>query len=68
MAFPTQINNVPGYTSWDDDTSALLNIAVSEVVLPKDELATLCGGEGMHSHFYSFSSYDAWQPDEGSFA
>ncbi|XP_018445525.1 protein REVEILLE 4 isoform X1 [Raphanus sativus] len=45
MAFPTQINNVPGYTSWDDDTSALLNIAVSEVVLPKDELATLCGGE-----------------------
>ncbi|KAF2574065.1 hypothetical protein F2Q70_00006835 [Brassica cretica] len=28
MSFPTQINNVPGYTSWDDDTSALLNIAV----------------------------------------
>ncbi|XP_013610518.1 protein REVEILLE 4 isoform X2 [Brassica napus] len=45
MSFPTQINNVPGYTSWDDDTSALLNIAVSEVILPKDELTTLCGGE-----------------------
>ncbi|CAF1792510.1 unnamed protein product [Brassica napus] len=41
MSFPTQINNVPGYTSWDDDTSALLNIAVSEVILPKDELTTL---------------------------
>lgn len=55
MSFPTQINNVPGYTSWDDDTSALLNIAVSEVILPKDELTTLCGGgEGMHSHLYSF--------------
>ncbi|KAF8088603.1 hypothetical protein N665_0536s0051 [Sinapis alba] len=45
MSFPTQISNVPGYTSWDDDTSALLNIAVSEVILPKDELTTLCGGE-----------------------
>jgi hypothetical protein len=45
MAFPTQINNVPGYTSWDDDTSALLNIAVSEVILPQDELATLSVGE-----------------------
>nr|VDD21321.1 unnamed protein product [Brassica rapa] len=55
MSFPTQINNVPGFTSWDDDTSALLNIAVSEVILPKDELTTLCGGgEGMHSHLYSF--------------
>ncbi|CAN7141992.1 unnamed protein product [Brassica rapa subsp. narinosa] len=41
MSFPTQINNVPGFTSWDDDTSALLNIAVSEVILPKDELTTL---------------------------
>ncbi|CAH2074402.1 unnamed protein product [Thlaspi arvense] len=53
MAFPTQIDNVPGYTSWDDDTSALLNIAVSEVVLPQDELGTLCGGEGKHYHLYS---------------
>ncbi|KAL1200103.1 Protein REVEILLE 4 [Cardamine amara subsp. amara] len=53
MAFPTQINIVPGYTSWDDDTSSLLNIAISEVIPPQDELGTLCGGEGMHSHLYS---------------
>ncbi|CDY10419.1 BnaCnng03200D [Brassica napus] len=59
MSFPTQINNVPGYTSWDDDTSALLNIAVSEVILPKDELTTLCGGEGKHSHLHSFFFF-AW--------
>ncbi|XP_006398741.2 protein REVEILLE 4 isoform X1 [Eutrema salsugineum] len=45
MAFPTQMNNVPGYASWDDDTSALLNIAVSGVILPEDEVGTLCGGE-----------------------
>ncbi|KAF3563443.1 hypothetical protein DY000_02019917 [Brassica cretica] len=32
MSFPTQINNVPGYTSWDDDTSALLNIALLHMV------------------------------------
>ena len=53
MSFPPQINDVPGYPSWDDDTSALLSIAVSEVILPKDEIDTLCGGEGMHSHLYS---------------
>ncbi|CAL9228932.1 unnamed protein product [Arabidopsis halleri] len=47
MSFPTQINNLPGYTSWDDDTSALLNIAVSGVIPPEDELEldTLCGAE-----------------------
>ncbi|CAE6085686.1 unnamed protein product [Arabidopsis arenosa] len=56
MSFPTQINNLPGYTSWDDDTSALLNIAVSGVIPPEDELEldTLCGAEGMRSHLYSF--------------
>ncbi|CAN7113450.1 unnamed protein product [Brassica rapa subsp. narinosa] len=41
MSFPPQINDVPGYPSWDDDTSALLSIAVSEVILPKDEIDTL---------------------------
>ncbi|KAJ0235094.1 Protein REVEILLE 4 [Hirschfeldia incana] len=46
MSFPPQISNVYDDTSWDDDTSALLNIAVSEVVLPKDELdSTLSVGE-----------------------
>jgi len=53
MSFPTQINNLPGYTPWDDDTSALLNIAVSGVIPPEDELDTLCGAEGMRSHLYS---------------
>ncbi|KAL0842581.1 hypothetical protein Bca101_015826 [Brassica carinata] len=41
MSFPTQVHNVSGYPSWDDDTSALLSIGVSEVILPKDELDTL---------------------------
>lgn len=53
MAFPTQISSAPGYTSWDDDTSALLNIAVSEVILPQEELAALSGGEGMRTHLFS---------------
>ncbi|VVB12996.1 unnamed protein product [Arabis nemorensis] len=44
MAFPTQINNVPGYPLWDG-TPALLDIAVSGVIPPEDELDTLCGGE-----------------------
>ncbi|CAN8257328.1 unnamed protein product [Cochlearia groenlandica] len=52
MSFPAQINNVPGYTAWDDDTSALLNIAVSEVIPPQDELDDLCGGEGMLNLLY----------------
>ncbi|XP_019084571.1 PREDICTED: protein REVEILLE 4-like [Camelina sativa] len=45
MTFPPQINNLPGYTSWDDDTSALLNIAVSGVTPPEDELDAFCGPE-----------------------
>ncbi|XP_022554150.2 protein REVEILLE 4 isoform X1 [Brassica napus] len=45
MSFPPEISNVSGYGSWDDDTSALLSIAVSDVILPKDEIDTLCGGE-----------------------
>ncbi|CAN6973271.1 unnamed protein product [Brassica oleracea var. botrytis] len=41
MSFPPEISNVSGYGSWDDDTSALLSIAVSDVILPKDEIDTL---------------------------
>ncbi|CAG7878754.1 unnamed protein product [Brassica rapa] len=41
MSFPPEISNLSGYGSWDDDTSALLSIAVSEVILPKDEIDTL---------------------------
>ncbi|XP_013746008.2 protein REVEILLE 4 isoform X4 [Brassica napus] len=44
-ASKNEISNVSGYGSWDDDTSALLSIAVSDVILPKDEIDTLCGGE-----------------------
>nr|VDC78254.1 unnamed protein product [Brassica rapa] len=40
-AAKSEISNLSGYGSWDDDTSALLSIAVSEVILPKDEIDTL---------------------------
>lgn len=60
MAFPTQINIVPGYNAWDD-TSALLDIAVTGVIPPEDELGTLCGGEGMHSHLYSMFFILLWE-------